>query len=175
MPELLNRSAIRIRQVGMPRSSLFLITGSLIMALAVSGCPDRVPEADTPERHAFRDQSEIDWGIRTPDPAYDQPNSGRIVEVGLTEYQIVMPDTLTPGVTDFAVVNRGEVEHSLVIEGRGVRARLLDPPGPGETMWLRLVLEPGFYVVWCPVGDHEAEHEMRKHLVVLNEGFEPEP
>lgn len=87
------------------------------------------------------------------------------VEVGLTEFEINMPDTLPPGPTMFEVTNNGSFVHNLAIEGQGIDELFETDLQPGESQTMEVDLQPGTYQVYCPVGNH-AEQGMRLELTV---------
>jgi uncharacterized cupredoxin-like copper-binding protein len=71
------------------------------------------------------------------------------------EYSLTVKRTLAPGLTTFAVVNRGHVGHSLAISGPGISSkRLLGLDAPGKTRLLTVRLKAGTYRLWCPVPGH---------------------
>jgi uncharacterized cupredoxin-like copper-binding protein len=90
------------------------------------------------------------------EPAMPAAGTGA-VEVRLHGRTIEMPATLPPGETTFTVTNTGEHEHNFEIEGNGIEVELEANLAPGETGELTVVLEPGTYTVYCPVGDHREE------------------
>jgi uncharacterized cupredoxin-like copper-binding protein len=75
-------------------------------------------------------------------------------EVGLTEYQIEMPTSLSAGSQTFSVTNNGTVEHNFEVEGQAIEEKFETNLSPGETQTMQLNLEPGTYEVYCPVGNH---------------------
>jgi uncharacterized cupredoxin-like copper-binding protein len=58
------------------------------------------------------------------------------------------------GTYAFRVVNNGEVEHALEVEGEGIEEET-DVLAAGEQATLTVALEEGSYELYCPVGDHE--------------------
>ncbi len=81
------------------------------------------------------------------------------------EYSIVLPPAVTPGPQRFMIANAGKQNHSFVIEGNGMTAKLPDKVSRGDTTHLDLDLKPGTYTVWCPVDGHRAKG-MQTTLVV---------
>jgi len=77
--------------------------------------------------------------------------------VGLTEYQIEMPTSLSAGVHLFNVANNGGDEHNLTVEGQGIKIEFVTDLTPGQTQNMQLYLGPGTYAVYCPVGDHREQ------------------
>jgi hypothetical protein len=82
-------------------------------------------------------------------------NSRTTVE--LLEYEIRMPDTLPAGTNVLHVVNSGMVNHSLAIEGSGVKAELFDKLTRGDSTPFTVDLKPGTYTVYCPVVGHKGK------------------
>ena len=69
------------------------------------------------------------------------------------------PDEVSVGVggtTTFRVVNDGQTEHALEIEGGGIEEET-DVLGPGESAELTVELEEGKYELYCPVGNHREQ------------------
>lgn len=79
------------------------------------------------------------------------------VQVELTEFQINMPSSLPAGSTTFEVANTGSLEHNFEIEGQGIEEVFETNLQPGETRTLQVDLQPGDYVVYCPVGNHRQQ------------------
>src|SRR5919107_5406586 len=78
------------------------------------------------------------------------------VEVRETEFRLE-PAEITldrPGTYVFRAVNDGDVTHALEIEGGGIEEETAEI-GPGESAVLEVNLDPGTYVLYCPVGDHK--------------------
>ena len=79
------------------------------------------------------------------------------MEVRLTEYAVEMPKTLPAGPATFQIHNAGMKTHSFKIEGPGIDQLLSTPVKPRETGKLDLILQPGEYKVYCPIGNHSAK------------------
>jgi plastocyanin len=86
-------------------------------------------------------------------------------EVGLTEYQIEMPTSLSAGAQTFRVTNNGTMGHNFEVEGQGIEEAFETDLRAGETRTMQLNLEPGTYEVYCPVGNHR-EQGMEIQLTV---------
>jgi uncharacterized cupredoxin-like copper-binding protein len=82
------------------------------------------------------------------------PEDTPTTEVGLTEYQIEMPTSLSAGSQTFRVTNNGTTEHNFEVEGQGIEEAFETNLSPGETQTMQLDLAPGTYEVYCPVGNH---------------------
>jgi uncharacterized cupredoxin-like copper-binding protein len=59
-----------------------------------------------------------------------------------------------PSTYAFHAINKGHVEHSLEVDGRGVQKALPSKLAPGQSGNLTLLLGPGTYEIYCPVDDH---------------------
>jgi len=79
--------------------------------------------------------------------------SPQVVDVGLTEFAIDMPNSLPAGPTRFSIHNNGAATHSFVIEGQGIEKTLANSLQPGQSAFLNLDLAPGSYTVYCPIGE----------------------
>lgn len=83
-------------------------------------------------------------------PIATQPGA---VAVRLTEWNVVMSsDTVPAGPTTFEVTNTGTRQHALEVEGQGIEEET-ETLAPGATATLTVDLQPGRYVVYCPVED----------------------
>jgi uncharacterized cupredoxin-like copper-binding protein len=93
------------------------------------------------------------------------PEDVSTTEVGLTEYEIAMPTSLSAGSQTFRVTNNGATEHNFEVEGQGIEQEFETNLSPGETQTMQLNLEPGTYEVYCPVGNHR-DQGMEMQLTV---------
>ena len=57
------------------------------------------------------------------------------------------------GTVTIRVVNKGETQHALELEGAGVEEET-ETIGPGESAELTVDLKPGTYEIYCPIGNH---------------------
>lgn len=87
------------------------------------------------------------------------------VETSLVEWSVDLPAEIEAGRTAFEVSNDGTVRHRFAIEGEGIDAVLEANLQPGETDTLEVDLEPGTYVVSCPIGNHRGRG-METEIVV---------
>lgn len=83
----------------------------------------------------------------TPDSAAP---TGQVIEVGLSEYTIDLPASLSAGPVTFLVTNYGTLAHSFAIEGSGIDEALTHELEPGETGAFTVDLRPGTYSVFSP-------------------------
>jgi uncharacterized cupredoxin-like copper-binding protein len=83
------------------------------------------------------------------------------IEVQLTEYEILSPDTLPAGRQTFHIANAGKLKHNFAIEGNGVAEKLASDLTSGDTVDLGAELKPGTYVVYCPVDKHRGRGMQR--------------
>ena len=99
------------------------------------------------------------------DDEESQPEGGT-EEVSLVDFALE-PDSITldaAGTTTFRVVNDGDTEHALEVEGNGIEEEtdVLEPGGSAE---LTVELEEGEYELYCPVDGHR-QQGMQGTLVV---------
>ena len=91
------------------------------------------------------------------------------VAVGLTDFEIAMPQSVPAGPTTFVIENEGSVEHSFEVEGQGMEQVLATSLQPGGSATLDVTLAPGTYRVYCPIANH-ASRGMEMELRVVAEG-----
>jgi hypothetical protein len=86
----------------------------------------------------------------------------------LSEWTIRLSNASVPaGPVTFTVKNNGSIPHALEVEGRGTE-RQTPLIQPGASAALTLVLEPGTYEIYCPVGqDSHKKLGMDTHLKVV--------
>jgi len=125
--------------------------GLAILAVAVTACG----------------QSSIPGTTSTGTPATtSSPTAtGSVVAVSETEYKIELPRTSFPaGRYTFVVTNQGKEPHALRVEGQGVKTET-PTIEPGGSAVLAVTLQPGEYVLDCPVDDH-AKLGMQQDITV---------
>jgi uncharacterized cupredoxin-like copper-binding protein len=93
------------------------------------------------------------------------PEDASTTEVGLIEYEIMMPTSLSAGSQAFRVTNNGTMGHNFEVEGQGIEEAFETDLSAGETQTMQLDLAPGTYEVYCPVGNHR-EQGMEIQLTV---------
>src|SRR5882724_10794526 len=93
------------------------------------------------------------------------------VAVRLSEWKVELAQTTVPaGSVTFTVTNAGSIPHAIEVEGRGVEKEI-PVIQPGATGSLTLMLAPGNYEVYCPVGeDSHKKLGMMAHLRVVPAG-----
>ncbi|HEX6577917.1 MAG TPA: hypothetical protein VF082_06060 [Jiangellaceae bacterium] len=81
------------------------------------------------------------------------------VTATLTEFSIELSQqTFASGTYEFVAEEAGEFPHALSIEGPGLDSTSTDVIEPGgDSQTLTVILEPGTYEIWCPVGNHRAQ------------------
>jgi plastocyanin len=93
------------------------------------------------------------------------------LELSETEFALD-PSSLTAdtaGRTTIRVVNDGELEHALELEGNGVEEET-DTIAPGESAELTVDLAAGTYTIYCPIGNHRAQGMAGKIVVAGGAG-----
>lgn len=90
------------------------------------------------------------------------------VPVTISEWKIEMArDTLRAGTVTFRVKNDGTMNHSLYVEGQGVKKET-PQIAVNQTMSLTVTLVPGTYEVYCPMADlSHKKAGMSRKLIVL--------
>lgn len=100
------------------------------------------------------------------EPAVVPIVAAETVDVSLVEWSVELATELDAGPIAFQVSNDGSSRHSLAVEGEGIDATLAMNLQPGESATLEVDLEPGSYVVYCPVGRHR-DRGMETELKVV--------
>jgi hypothetical protein len=95
------------------------------------------------------------------------PTPPAVVTVRLSEWNVRLSQTSVPtGSVRFLVSNTGSIPHGVEIEGNGVEKEIaMIQPGANDS--LTVVLKPGTYELYCPVGsDSHKKLGMETHLQV---------
>ncbi len=90
----------------------------------------------------------------------------KTIEVKETEFKL-QPAEITldkPGNYVFKVVNSGDTDHALEVEGEGIEEET-EEIEPGQSAELKVKLKAGTYELYCPVDGH-AEEGMEGKLTV---------
>jgi len=86
----------------------------------------------------------------------------------LSEWKVdLSQNTIAAGPATFTITNVGSIPHALEVEGQGIEQEtaLIQP---GATATLTVILKPGTYEVYCPVGeDSHKKLGMQTHLQVV--------
>ena len=99
------------------------------------------------------------------DTEESQPAAGGPT-ISLTDFALEPADVSVEdgGTTTFRVVNDGQTDHALEIEGGGIEEET-DVLSPGHSAELTAELDDGEYELYCPVGNHR-DQGMEGTLVV---------
>jgi uncharacterized cupredoxin-like copper-binding protein len=90
----------------------------------------------------------------------------KTIQVKETEFKL-QPAEITldePGTYVFKVVNSGDTDHALEVEGEGIEEET-EEIEPGQSAELKVKLKAGTYELYCPVDGH-AEEGMEGKLTV---------
>lgn len=93
----------------------------------------------------------------TPRAATATASPAAKVTADLTDFAITLSQrSLPPGTYTFVAEQRGQSPHALAIVGPGINSqtKVIEPGGAAQE--LTVVLQPGTYELWCPVGNHRA-------------------
>ena len=105
-------------------------------------------------------------GCGSEDGSGTDGSDGSALEVSETEFALE-PSSLSvdeAGEVTIRVVNDGEFEHALELEGEGVEEET-GTLAPGESAELAVELAAGSYTIYCPIGNHR-EQGMEGTVVV---------
>jgi plastocyanin len=118
------------------------LSGSVVilLAIAMAACPR--PEDPPGVTEPF------------PDVTPEVYPEREVEDVTLSDFEIDMTETLDAGRIVFHVTNEGTMEHGFAIEGAQVQRPFAGNLQPGQSDSLEVTLQPGNYVVYCPVADH---------------------
>jgi uncharacterized cupredoxin-like copper-binding protein len=97
------------------------------------------------------------------------PGDPAAVSATLSEWKVELSQpTVTAGPVAFTVTNTGTVPHAFEVEGQGIEKET-EVIQPGASATLKLMLKPGNYEVYCPVGGDSHKHlGMETHLRVVS-------
>lgn len=119
--------------------------------------PTAIPEDDSSAGH-IADEPTPD------DPTPDDAAPGE-VEVSLRDFDLDPSDLVArAGAVTFILANKGRYTHDFRVEGEGVDEKA-PKVGRGRTFEWTVDLEPGTYVISCPVSNH-ADRGMTGTLTV---------
>jgi uncharacterized cupredoxin-like copper-binding protein len=90
------------------------------------------------------------------------------LEVTLTQYEIEIDGEVQAGIVVFELTNEGDEAHGISIQPADAEGVILGTTSvePGETEQMEIELEAGDYIVFCPIDDHQTEHDMVTELTV---------
>ncbi|GAC1399882.1 MAG: hypothetical protein NVSMB68_15060 [Thermoanaerobaculia bacterium] len=149
-----------------------IATSLLILALLIACSRENSPKRDTARNSPSRPGGSLDTRSGEDNrqrmnpvvpPQKDLPGNGvggvaqAQPRLELNEYEIRMPDKIAAGHHSFFVVNSGKENHSLVVEGPGLRTALPEQLTRGDTRQLDVDLKPGTYTFYCPVDGHRGK------------------
>ena len=119
--------------------------------LVVAGCGDDDEETAGPATQATTPAATDTGGDTTG-------GAPATVELTATEFAFDPSDPQVDqaGPVEFTMVNEGQAPHAVEIEGQGIEEESETVQG-GQTATLTVDLEPGEYVMYCPVGDHREQ------------------
>jgi uncharacterized cupredoxin-like copper-binding protein len=133
------------------------------VALTAAGCSSSGSPAAAPSSAApsSADPSSADPSSAAPSSAASSAAAGATTAVNAveTEFHIALSKkSFSPGTYKFTAVDKGHLQHNLVIDGPGVNmvktAGLLSP---GQSASVTVTLRQGSYDIFCGVPGHKAE------------------
>lgn len=103
-------------------------------------------------------------GATTPKAA--STRAAKTIRAVETEYHIALSKTtVAAGRYTITAVNRGTIEHGLVVNGPGVHDKLIGIVQPGQSASKAVTLHKGRYDIFCPISNHKMRG-MNTHLTV---------
>ncbi len=94
--------------------------------------------------------------------------AGRIAEIALRDFELVPADlTVSSGEITFILSNDGRFTHDFRVEGEGVDEKS-PRVGAGRDGEWNITLDPGEYVISCPISNH-ADRGMVGTLIVVSD------
>lgn len=138
----------------------------ILLAVVVVGCGEDDRPGDAEERNRGTGNQTV-GPLDTSSSSAEMPGGSsaggstsldvQAITVTLKDGEIAMPTIIKPGATTFNVVNAGQQEHSLRIEGNGQESGLNSDLDGGQSAAMDIDLVPGTYTVRCSVDDHTNE------------------
>lgn len=99
-------------------------------------------------------------------PKLTAAGASQTVRAVETEFHIALSrSTVHAGRVTFTAVNKGKIQHGLIVDGPGQEDTLIGLVKPGHSVTKTITLRKGKYDVYCPVSDHKMEG-MNTHLTV---------
>ena len=175
---LYKKKALRTMK-GTLKGTLAVVALTLVLALVLTSCGGGADGGSSASSKAASSAKATTGGYSgQATTKKNAASSGPIKTVVIKESEFKLsPSTVTlskPGTYAFKAENEGSYQHSLEIEGKGLKseggeageAKLEQALNPGESGVLTVSFEkPGTYEMYCPVDGHEQEG-MKGEVVV---------
>lgn len=143
--------APRVRRRGFTAA---LPMAAAAVALTAAGCSSSgSPAADPPPAASS--------SAAAPSAAASSPAAGGTTAVTATETEFhiaLSMKSFSPGTYKFTAVDKGHLQHNLVINGPGVnQAKTAGLLSPGQSASVTVTLSKGSYDIFCGVPGHKAQ------------------
>lgn len=143
--------APRVRRRGFTAA---LPMAAAAVALTAAGCSSSgSPAADPPPAASS--------SAAAPSAAASSPAAGGTTAVTATETEFhiaLSMKSFSPGTYKFTAVDKGHLQHNLVINGPGVnQAKTAGLLSPGQSASVAVTLSKGSYDIFCGVPGHKAQ------------------
>lgn len=125
-------------------AALALILGTMFSMSNASPTSSAVDSDPQPANQAQSVEQAVETGSKTGS-----------VEVTVLQGTLEVPKTLSAGSVTFKITNTGPQAHGFAISGP-VETSLDSKLSAGQAETLGAKLQPGTYVAYCPVGNHQA-------------------
>lgn len=105
--------------------------------------------------------SSADSPAAAPSSAAPSPAAGGTVAVTATETEFhiaLSTKSFSPGTYKFTAVDKGHLQHNLIINGPGVsQVKTAGLLSPGQSASVTVTLRKGSYDIYCGVPGHQAQ------------------
>jgi uncharacterized cupredoxin-like copper-binding protein len=129
------------------------------VALTAAGCSSSGSPAAAPSSAAPASAAPSSSAPASSAPAAAAAGGTTAVTAIETEFHIALSKkSFSPGTYKFTAVDKGHLQHNLVIDGPGVNmAKTAGLLSPGQSASVTVTLRKGNYDIFCGVPGHKAE------------------
>jgi uncharacterized cupredoxin-like copper-binding protein len=129
------------------------------VALTAAGCSSSGSPAAAPSSAAPASAAPSSSAPASSAPAAAAAGGTTAVTAIETEFHIALSKkSFSPGTYKFTAVDKGHLQHNLVIDGPGVNmAKTAGLLSPGQSASVTVTLRKGSYDIFCGVPGHKAE------------------
>jgi uncharacterized cupredoxin-like copper-binding protein len=129
------------------------------VALTAAGCSSSGSPAAAPSSAAPSSAAPSSAAPSSSAPAAAAAGGTTAVTAIETEFHIALSKkSFSPGTYKFTAVDKGHLQHNLVIDGPGVNmAKTAGLLSPGQSAAVTVTLRKGNYDIFCGVPGHKAE------------------
>jgi uncharacterized cupredoxin-like copper-binding protein len=104
--------------------------------------------------------------VASASPVGAAPSASHTIRAVETEFHIALSRvSVSAGRYTITAVNKGTIQHGLIVNGPGVQDKLIGLVQPGHSVSKVITLRKGTYDVFCPISNHKMKG-MNTHLTV---------